>query len=188
MFERADRHYTPVDSGLTCNMKSAYKLSKTMQAAAAKEKQGAKAMYSILDNSKTVWSLVNTNNEQVDHAKSGHENILSQAYSANTITAKNVPTSFSSTTITVTSPATTETTTAAHSLASSTLSSTITVTSTIMIESPSSSQVTDDEVAVSVKKRKRKQMNITNMFAKKKNISGIEFASHISNMFMYVAM
>ena len=57
-----------------------------MQAAAAKGKQDAKAMYSILDNGKTVWSLVNTNNEQVDQNKSEHEKILLQVYSANTIT------------------------------------------------------------------------------------------------------
>ena len=62
MFKRADLHYSPVDSGLIRNMKSAYKSSKTMQAAAAKEKQDAKATYSILDNSKTVRSLVNANN------------------------------------------------------------------------------------------------------------------------------
>ena len=103
-----------------------------MQVGAAKEKRDAKAMYNILDNSKTVQSLVNANNEQVDQAKSEHKKILSRAYSANTITtAKNLPASFSSTTITVTSPATTETKAAAYSLPSSSLSSTITVTSTI---------------------------------------------------------
>ena len=91
MFERADHHYTSVDSGLICNMKSAYKSAKTMQGAAPKEKQDAKAMYSIPDNSKTVRSLVNTNNEQIDPDKSEHEKILSRAYSANTITtAKNL--------------------------------------------------------------------------------------------------
>ena len=145
-----------------------------MQAAAAKEKQDAKAMYSTLDNSKTVRSLVNANNEQVDQDKSEHEKIFSRAYSVNTITTtKNLPASFSSTTITVTSPATTETTTVAHRLPPLSLSSTITVTSTITTESPSSSQMTDDEVVLSVKKRKRKQMNITNTFAKKNERSGI---------------
>ena len=143
-----------------------------MQAAVAKEKQDAKAMYSIFDYSKTVWSLVNVDNKQIDQGKSEHEKILLRAYSANTITtAKNLPTLFSSTAITVTSPRTAETTAAAHSLPSSSLSLSITVISTIMTESPSSSQVTDDDVVVSVKKRKRKQINISNMFAKKNKTS-----------------
>lgn len=92
-----------------------------MQAAAAKEKQDTKAMYSFLDNRKTVWSLVN-NNEQVDQDKSEHKKILSRAYLANIITkGKNLPTSFSSTTVTVIPPTTTETTPAVHSLPSSSL-------------------------------------------------------------------
>ena len=132
MLEPADYYYTSVESGLICNMKLSCKSSNTMQAAAAKEKQDAKTMYSILDNTKTVWSMVNANNEQVHQAKSEHEKILSQAYSANiTATAKNLPTSFSSTTVTVTSLATTEKTKTKHSLPSSSLSLTITVTSTI---------------------------------------------------------
>ena len=91
-----------------------------MQAAAAKEKQDAKAMYSILDNIKTVRFPVNANNKQVDQVKSEREKILSRAYLANTIpTAKTLPTSTSSTTITVPSPTTTKTTTAAHNLLSS---------------------------------------------------------------------
>ena len=121
-----------------------------MQAAAAKEKQDTKAMDSFLDNRKTVWSLVN-NNEQVDQDKSEHKKILSRAYLANIITkGKNLPTSFSSTTVTVIPPTTTETTPAVHSLPSSSLWSTIIVTSTIMTESPYSLQVIDNEVVVSV--------------------------------------
>ena len=77
IFERADHRYTLLDSGLICNMKWAYKSSKTTQAAAAKEKQDAKAMYSILDNSKTVQSLFDASKEQVDQGKSEHEKILS---------------------------------------------------------------------------------------------------------------
>lgn len=71
----------------------------------------------------------------------------------------------------MTSPATTETTTTTHSLLSSLLS-TITVTA-IMAGSPSSLQVTDNEVVVFVQKRKRKQKNITDMIAKKNKTSRI---------------
>ena len=128
----------------------AHNHKKTVQAAVAKEKQDAKVIYIILDNSKTVQSLVN---EQVHQEKSEHEKILPlpRAYSANTITTgKNLPTSFSSITVSVTSPTTTGLTTVAHSLPSSSLSSTITVTSTITTESTTSSLVTIDEVIVSV--------------------------------------
>ena len=107
-------------------------------------------MYSSLDNRKTGWSLVN-NNKQVDQDKSEHKKMLSWAYLANIITkGKNLPTSFSSTTVAVIPPTTTETTPAVHSLPSWSLWSTITVTSTIMIESPYSLQVITNKVVISV--------------------------------------
>ena len=158
MFERTDCHYTPVESGLIRNMKSAYEKWKAMQAAATKQKQDAKALYSMLTIAKqfSPWSMPITS--RLTRTKVNAKKILSRVYSANkTITTKTLPTWFSSTTITVTSPITIERTTAAHSLPWSWLLSTITVTSTKMTESPSSSQVADDEMIASARKRKKNE-------------------------------
>ena len=68
-----------------------------MKRTTAKEKQDAKAMYSILGNSKTVWFLVNTNlaiakqfgpwstpiTTRLTRTKVEHNEILSRAYSTN---------------------------------------------------------------------------------------------------------
>ena len=88
-----------------------------MQAAATKQKQDAKALYSMLTIAKqfSPWSMPITS--RLTRTKVNAKKILSRVYSANkTITTKTLPTWFSSTTITVTSPITIERTTAAHSL------------------------------------------------------------------------